>query len=134
MVSSDNLTTTSSPAFNSLNLVVVPSKSKTASGDLFWDDRESIDTIENGKYNLYEFVLNSDCTLELNVAKSGYSSHPHIESITIANTGAGSVSASVDGKSVSGSSSNGVTLLNVKLDLNKKYKIEFKSGGKCNLL
>ncbi len=31
-------------------LLVIPGKTKTATGDLFWDDGESIITIESGKY------------------------------------------------------------------------------------
>ena len=136
MISSDNLTTTASVAFNSLNLVVMPSKAKTASGDLFWDDKESIGTIESAKYNFYEFKLNSDCSLDIVVSKSGYSSHPKIESITIGNTqhSGGQISATVDGKEVSVKYNNGLTLLSVNLSLDKKYRIEWKDNQKCNLL
>ncbi len=85
------------------SLLVIPGKTKTASGDLFWDDGESINTIESGKYNYYTFELHPNCSLEINVIKSGYdmSSEPQIlNSIGIVGTVDEDIEASIDGKAL----------------------------------
>jgi len=128
----------------SLVLVVLPGKSKTASGDLFWDDGESVNTIETGKYNYYTFKLLANCTIEIDVIKSGYdagSSPQNIDSIDIVDTLDGDVEANTDGKPISSSAVNqGVTQLNVKINLQskkvgEKWIINWKStkNNLCNI-
>jgi hypothetical protein len=84
------------------SLLVIPSKTKTASGDLFWDDGESIDTIESGKYNYYTFELHPNCLLEINVIKSGYdmSSEPEILNSIGIGTVDEDIEASIDRKAL----------------------------------
>lgn len=36
-------------------MIVALKEDSTAAGDLFWDDGETIDTIQNGKYNYIRF-------------------------------------------------------------------------------
>ena len=54
-----------------IELWVLPTSNGSAHGDLFYDDGESIDTVENGHYNYYEFKLDA-CHLTINVPHSGY--------------------------------------------------------------
>ncbi len=115
----------------------------TATGDLFWDDGESINTIESGKYNYYTFKLHPNCSLEIDVIKSGYdmSSEPQvIESVEIVNTSDIKIEASVDGKKIESKHQTGGTLLMVNIDLNskkagEKWVINWKSPetNACNI-
>ncbi len=80
-----------------IQLEVYP-KNKTASGELFWDDGESLNTITVGKYNYYKFQLLTDCKLVIEVVKSGYDfGEPHIiDKIFVANTIEGEVKGKID--------------------------------------
>jgi lysosomal alpha-glucosidase len=104
-------------------LTVIPNKMITASGDLFWDDGESINTIESGKYNYYTFKLYPNCSLEIDVIKSGYdmSSEPQvIDNIFIVNTSDIKIEPTVDGKKIEYKHQGGGTLLMVNIDLHSK--------------
>ncbi len=104
-------------------LTVIPNKMITATGDLFWDDGESINTIESGKYNYYTFELHPNCSLEINVIKSGYdmSSEPQvIDNIFIVNTSDIKIEPTVDGKKIEYKHQGGGTLLMVNIDLHSK--------------
>ncbi len=82
-------------------LLIFPGKTKTASGDLFWNDGEAINIIESGKYNYFTFELHPNCSLEINVIKSGYdmSSEPQIISgVAILGTDGEEVEYSIDGE------------------------------------
>jgi hypothetical protein len=69
-----------------------------ASGELFWDDGESLETITVGKYNYYKFQLLTDCKLIIEVVKSGYDfGEPHIiDKIFVANTIEGEIKGKID--------------------------------------
>lgn len=129
---------------NSIHLDVFP-KNKIAFGELFWDDGDSINTIESGNYNLYEFKLLSNCTIEINVVKLGYSSGIHkLENITIYNTEDAQIKGKIDGISFtdgieSASSVNDNTILSVNINLqskkeSQKFIISWStSNSSCNL-
>ncbi|KAI8796879.1 lysosomal alpha-glucosidase isoform X1 [Biomphalaria glabrata] len=53
-------------------ILVSISDSNTASGELFWDDGESSDSIRSNKYSLVSFTLLSNNTLVNRVIQSGY--------------------------------------------------------------
>ncbi|XP_013093397.2 lysosomal alpha-glucosidase-like isoform X1 [Biomphalaria glabrata] len=53
-------------------ILVSISDSNTASGELFWDDGESSDSITSNKYSLVSFTLLSNNTLVNRVIQSGY--------------------------------------------------------------
>ncbi len=101
-----------------------PGKTKTASGDLFRDDGESINTIESAKYNYYTFKLHPNCSLEIDVIKSGYdmSSEPQIISgIAIFGTDGEDVEYSIDGKEwIKNNSTN--DLIDIRIDINHQSK------------
>ncbi len=118
-------------------------KNKTAFGELFWDDGDSLKTIENGKYNHYRFHLLPDCKIEINVTLKGYNSvKPHIiDRILVANTMNGEIKATVDSTPVvSPVSKDDYIILPVNIDLNakketEKWVISWKSAkdNSCNL-
>ena len=54
-----------------IELWLMPTSNGTAQGDLFFDDGETIDTVQKGQYNYYQFKLNK-CHLTINVSHSGY--------------------------------------------------------------
>ncbi|KAK7477593.1 hypothetical protein BaRGS_00031141, partial [Batillaria attramentaria] len=63
--------TTTAARRQSFELLVVPDENMTASGLLFWDDGESLDSIDNGEYTLTEFFLNGP-TLKTNVLRAAF--------------------------------------------------------------
>lgn len=54
-----------------VELWVMPNSTGSASGDLFFDDGDSINTVETGNYNYYEFKL-SNCHLSIDAVHFGY--------------------------------------------------------------
>jgi hypothetical protein len=52
---------------NALKLLVLIDNDKHASGQLFWDDGDSIDIIENDHCNYYEFQMHSNGSLGINI-------------------------------------------------------------------
>ncbi|NXE53142.1 MGA protein, partial [Casuarius casuarius] len=64
-------TTTVASRVNPLGLIIALDDNSTASGDFFWDDGESTDTVESSLYIYYEFTV-SDNTLQMNVINNGY--------------------------------------------------------------
>lgn len=54
-----------------IELWVLPNSNGSASGELFFDDGESIETVKSGNYNLYDFRL-SNCHLTLETVHLGY--------------------------------------------------------------
>lgn len=58
-----------------LSLAIYPQEGQ-ADGELYWDDGESLDSIEKKKYNLYEFKLHSQKTIEIKALHSGYPDKP----------------------------------------------------------
>jgi hypothetical protein len=141
-----NFTNTDKLRHNGMVLYVIPGKKRTASGDLFWDDGESINTIESGKYNYYTFKLHSNCSLEIDVIKSGYdmSSSPQIISgVVIFGTDGGDVEYSIDGNEWIESNSSlisDLTGFGIYIDLQskkagEKWTIDWKSikTNSCNI-
>ena len=125
----------------SIQLLVLPGKAKTAEGDLFWDDGDSIDTIENNKYNYYSFHLNKDCSLEITVQKSGYSSNQTINLISVKGVSGDPIEATLDGKPIQAKVKKDVLEVNEKINLSskkagEKWTLNWKSSKShsCNLL
>ncbi|XP_054167613.1 sucrase-isomaltase, intestinal-like [Oppia nitens] len=127
-----------------INLIVLPvgnnNNTFLATGDLFWDDGDSIDTVEKNLYNYWEFQLLPNCTVFINPMKKGYSSSPVIKEIQVYDTNGSAIKATVDGKAIDARQEpSGYTRLAVNIDLNAKepsYKwiVSWgKSDNKCNL-
>ncbi|CAF5189371.1 unnamed protein product, partial [Rotaria magnacalcarata] len=57
---------------NPFTLLVAQSDAGTASGNLFWDDGDSIDSIETKTYNYMEFSLTNFNKLTINTLVSNY--------------------------------------------------------------
>ena len=121
------------------DILVLPGEDGSASGDLFWDDGDSIDTIEKEQYNYFTFGLHSNCSLDLNVIKSGYSTKLVISNVVIYGTNTDSVVVTLDGKTVSSIVTNSIRI-QVNLDLSskksgQKWTLNWKSSktNNCNL-
>ncbi|XP_063038222.1 maltase-glucoamylase-like [Melospiza melodia melodia] len=67
--------TTATSRRNPLGLIVALDENQEASGELFWDDGESADTVESKSYIFYEFRFSNN-VLELSVTHNNYSD-PH---------------------------------------------------------
>ncbi|CAG2119300.1 unnamed protein product, partial [Medioppia subpectinata] len=124
-----------------INLEVYP-KNKSAKGDMYWDDGDSLNTIETNHYNFYEFELLSNCSLHIVVKTKGYNSEKPqiIEKVLIANTFNAKINALVDGKPVeSVVLKDDSTRISVNIDLNsgkvgQKWVIDWKTADNtCNL-
>ena len=127
-----------------VRLAVLPANDKTASGDLFWDDGESIDTIERNQYNYYTFDLHKDCSLDIKVEKSGYKTNHTLTEIVIYGTNGDSIEASLDGKHLDKASyymKGPMLVFKHNIDLNsktigQKWTLKWKSikTNLCNVL
>jgi len=124
-----------------IQLEVYP-KNKTAFGELFWDDGESLKTIENKKYNFYRFQLLSNCKIDIEVVLKGSDLPQIIDRILIANTKDGQIKATIDETvSIASPVSEGdYTVLPVNIDLNskkegEKWTVSWKLSNNdfCNL-
>jgi hypothetical protein len=57
---------------NPFELLVALSSSGNANGSLFWDDGDSIDSIDNKAYNYFEFSVTPSNTLTINAVNANY--------------------------------------------------------------
>ncbi|XP_064256732.1 LOW QUALITY PROTEIN: maltase-glucoamylase-like [Passer domesticus] len=71
-------TTTAASRRNPLGLIVALDENQEASGELFWDDGESADTVENKAYIFYEFRFSNNM-LELSVTHNNFSDPAGLE-------------------------------------------------------
>jgi alpha-glucosidase (family GH31 glycosyl hydrolase) len=143
MVTDSQLISTSQDSINIIDLVALPCHHQEGSGELFWDDRESIGTIESKKFNLYHFEMASNCSMVISVEQNGYSgkAHPELGKLIVVNTvkSANPIKATLDGKEVSASQVNGNTeiILGITLGdkLGQKYVVEWAESvtKKCDL-
>ncbi|XP_054154968.1 probable maltase-glucoamylase 2 [Oppia nitens] len=147
MVSTDKLVTTQSDSFKHLQLVVLPDgKTGQSYGQLFWDDGDSIDTIERNAYNLYSIRLTgANCTVSIVADKHGLDKSvvkPTIDRLVVAGTRQmpGQLVATVDGKQVQAKHVNGRTEIDVNQLLDttstNQWTVQWKDSqsGKCDLL
>ncbi|XP_013408342.1 maltase-glucoamylase, intestinal-like isoform X2 [Lingula anatina] len=74
--------TTMASRKNPLGLIAALDDNEQASGSLFWDDGESIDTYENGNYHLATFNVTSD-TLTISVVHGGFPSMNQLKLNTV---------------------------------------------------
>ena len=124
-----------------LRLAVIPGTDKTASGDLFWDDGESIDTIGRNRYNNYTFDLQKDCTLDMKVEKSGYKTNQTLTSIVVLGTNGDRVEVTVDGFPIASELVNKMLVFRPYIDLmtksvGQKWTLKWRSlkDNSCNIL
>ncbi|CAF0978923.1 unnamed protein product [Adineta steineri] len=61
---------------NPFSLLVAPSQFGNASGNLFWDDGDSIDSIGTNTYNYFEFTLTTSNTLTIDPLSTNYKDSP----------------------------------------------------------
>ncbi|CAG2107310.1 unnamed protein product, partial [Medioppia subpectinata] len=107
----------------SINLLVLPDASHSGSGDLYWDDGDSIDTTGKALYNYYSFVLHKNCSLDINVVQNNYKTNQILESIQIYGTNGDTVSATLDGQTVTDITVHQKMIkMNAKIDLKSKTK------------
>ncbi|CAF4427739.1 unnamed protein product, partial [Adineta steineri] len=61
---------------NPFSLLVAPSQFGNASGNLFWDDGDSIDSVGTNTYNYFEFTLTTSNTLTIDPLSANYKDSP----------------------------------------------------------
>ncbi|XP_075544668.1 lysosomal alpha-glucosidase-like [Dermacentor variabilis] len=81
-----NATTTKDQRQKPLFLFAALDKDGTAKGELFWDDGDSLDTIEKGKYNLFTFSANwaEKVVTFVTPVMSGYDEKPVVKTVYVA--------------------------------------------------
>ncbi|XP_065290344.1 lysosomal alpha-glucosidase-like [Dermacentor albipictus] len=81
-----NATTTKDQRQKPLFLFAALDKDGTAKGELFWDDGDSLDTIEKGKYNLFTFSANwaQKVVTLVTPVMSGYDEKPVVKTVYVA--------------------------------------------------
>lgn len=75
--------TTNSSRDAPLALLVAPDQQGMAHGELFWDDGDSIDTIEREEYNMYSFMLINKNKLVVRVDHRGYANDLRLGSVVV---------------------------------------------------
>ncbi|KAK2912661.1 sucrase-isomaltase, intestinal-like [Channa argus] len=103
---------------NPMGLIVALDDNNQAAGELFWDDGDSRETVENGKYIHYTFsVLNGQLTMQ--VTHAGYKDPNNLkfENITIIGVPYAPISVSVTNGTLGNSTLPGA---NIQYDGNKK--------------
>ncbi|XP_075544667.1 lysosomal alpha-glucosidase-like [Dermacentor variabilis] len=81
-----NTTTTKDQRQMPMSLYVALGKDGTAKGELFWDDGDSLDTIEKGKYNLFTFSTNwaRKVVISVSPVRSGFDEKPVVDMVGVA--------------------------------------------------
>lgn len=60
---------------NPFGVIIAPGFDEKASGSLYWDDGESLDSITLSKYNLYQFKyqkVNDESVIDITISQQGY--------------------------------------------------------------
>uniref|UniRef100_A0A673G4B9 alpha-glucosidase n=1 Tax=Sinocyclocheilus rhinocerous TaxID=307959 RepID=A0A673G4B9_9TELE len=125
-----------------MGLIVALDDNKAASGELFWDDGDSRDTVSSGVYIHYQFSVD---VLSMQVAHNGYTDPNNLkfEKITVmgVNTAPALVLVS-DGNTVitlnesqinHNSSTQVLHLENLELELGKDYTVNWESKISVNI-
>ncbi|CAF4140355.1 unnamed protein product [Rotaria sordida] len=84
---------------NPFTLLVAQWASNNGTGNLFWDDGDSIDSIETKTYNYFEFTLNASNILTINATVTNYKDSPmRLDTVKILAVSKPIVSVTVNGK------------------------------------
>ncbi|XP_052387400.1 sucrase-isomaltase, intestinal-like isoform X2 [Carassius gibelio] len=138
-----NITTTYS-RLHPMGLIVALDDNKAASGELFWDDGDSRDTVSSGVYIHYQFSVAND-VLSMQVAHNGYTDPNNLKFEKITVMGVNSVPALVlvsDGNVVItlnesqieyDSSTRVLHLKNLELELGKNYTVSWEVKNSVNI-
>ncbi|CAF4343495.1 unnamed protein product [Rotaria socialis] len=87
---------------NPFTLLVAQSQSGEASGNLFWDDGDSLDSVETQTYNYFEFTLTTPNTLTVNALITNYKESPmRLDLVKILGINKPITSVTVNGKAYS---------------------------------
>ncbi|XP_065290345.1 lysosomal alpha-glucosidase-like [Dermacentor albipictus] len=80
-----NATTTKDQRKMPMALYVALGEDGTAKGELFWDDGDSLDTIEKGKYNLFTFSTNwaQKVVISVSPVRSGFHEKPVVDMVAV---------------------------------------------------
>ncbi|XP_040076997.1 lysosomal alpha-glucosidase-like [Ixodes scapularis] len=92
------LTTTQSRQ-NPIVLLAAPDIKGTARGELFWDDGDSIDTVERNEYNLYEFLLVRDL-LHVSCHKRGFQGNLKLGRVVVYGVSTAPASVTIEGTDI----------------------------------
>ncbi|KAL1257160.1 hypothetical protein QQF64_012705, partial [Cirrhinus molitorella] len=130
--------TTTASRRHPMGLIVALDDNKAASGELFWDDGDSRDTVSSGVYIYYQFSV-ANGVLSMQVTHNGYTDPNNLkfENITVMGvTNAPALVLVSDGNSVISLSESqiqyesykqGLRLTNLELDLGKNYTVNWEA-------
>jgi lysosomal alpha-glucosidase len=80
-------TTTTASRLNPFKLLITLDEDHEASGELFWDDGEQFDALEQATYTHVLFRLNKRGLLQSTVEKANYTNLPNLEELDILGSG-----------------------------------------------
>uniref|UniRef100_A0A9J7ZVC4 alpha-glucosidase n=1 Tax=Cyprinus carpio carpio TaxID=630221 RepID=A0A9J7ZVC4_CYPCA len=127
-----------------MGLIVALNDNKAASGELFWDDGDSRDTVASGDYIHYQFSM-ANGVLSMQVAHSGYQDPNNLkfENITVLGVTAAPALVTVsDGNTVISLSDSQIqydiykqvlNLKNLELELGKDYTVNWEAKISANI-
>lgn len=118
------LTTTESRQ-NPFLLLVAPDRKGTARGHLFWDDGDSINTIEDDKYNLYEFLLVKDLLI-VSRTKRRYADNVTLGRVRVFGVSTGPTTVSLEGRILKfdyNQTTEVLTLLDIDQPMDEEFTI-----------
>ncbi|XP_038011667.1 maltase-glucoamylase, intestinal-like [Motacilla alba alba] len=123
-------TTTTESRLNPFGLIIALDEQGQASGSLFWDDGDSIDTIENENYFLAKYTF-SKGSLKTEIVKDGYRGADALKynKITILGLKLRPQAVSLNGRSIPGDAvsyeMSGKLVLRISAPLTKELNIKF---------
>uniref|UniRef100_A0A9J8D258 alpha-glucosidase n=1 Tax=Cyprinus carpio carpio TaxID=630221 RepID=A0A9J8D258_CYPCA len=136
--------TTTYSRLHPMGLIVALDDNKAASGELFWDDGDSRDTVSSGVYIHYQFSV-ANGVLSMQVAHNGYTDPNNLKFEKITVMGVNSAPAHVlvsDGNVVItlnesqidyDSSTQVLHLTNLELELGKEYTVNWEVKISVNI-
>ncbi|XP_033325789.2 lysosomal alpha-glucosidase [Megalopta genalis] len=121
--------TTTASRKNNFELLVALDKNQTAKGELYWDDGDSLDTLEKGQFVWLLFSADGNILSSLRQEKNTFMEPMILDQIQIWGVASNVTNVLLNGREMKyqyNSTENSLTTSNLRTDLRKDFKLEWK--------